>query len=339
MVFYKNHTVFFVKILLSLKKYDTMLLSVICFTYHSRFLGEYLSAASLTISKKIRYCLAKGERFMKYTFKTMQYNAKNFFYLFPLVLAPAFVLAFTLAREDIFAIVEKLQSGALSEITFKEIFQAVSIFNFASWETVIAGTLGVIALVVFGSLMMAFTDKHMRFGKRTLNGLFGKLNDNLMSTFGFTMLLFVIYELWTLLLAAGLKLCLQGSPTSAFILAPLLVLVMHVLLTYAISFIYLWLPCMQITGFRTFEALRYAFILCEPIQWRIVFSQAFSMLVAETLITIVTLYTPGSDILSIAVSTVCFAFVIMQFCVRMQIIYFDREQIERADLKQYYDVQ
>lgn len=276
---------------------------------------------------------------MKYTFKSLQYNAKNFFYVFPLVLAPAFVLAFTLARDDIFAIVEKLKSGAFAKISFTEIFQAVSIFNFASWETVLAGALGVIALVVFGSLLMAFTDKHMRFGKRTLNGLFGKLNDNLLSTFGFTMLLFVIYELWTLLLAAGLKLCFQGNQTLVFILAPLLILAMHLLLTYAISFVYLWLPCMQITGFRTFEALRYAFILCEPVQWRIVFSQAFVLLMAETVITLVTLYTPGSPILSIAVATVCYAFVILQFCVRMQIVYFDREQIERADLKKYYDVQ
>jgi hypothetical protein len=276
---------------------------------------------------------------MKYTLKTMQYNAKNFFYVFPLVIVPAFVLAFTLAREDIFAIVEKIQSGAFADISFKEIFQAVSIFNFATWETIIAGTLGVIALVVFGSLLMAFTDKHMRFGKRTFNGLFGKLNDNLLSTFGFTMLLFFIYELWTILLAAGLKICLQADITLMLIVVPLLVLAMHLLLTYAISFVYLWLPCMQITGFRPFEALRYAFILCEPIQWRIVLSQAISLLLAEAAITLVTLYVPGTPIVSIAVATVCYALVILQFCVRMQIVYFDREQIERADLKKYYDVQ
>jgi hypothetical protein len=267
----------------------------------------------------------------------MSYNVKNFFYLFPLVLAPAFVLAFTLAREDVFAIVEKLQSGAFSDITFKEIFQAVSIFNFASWETIIAGTLGVIALVVFGSLLMAFTDKHMRFGKRTLNGLFAKLNDNLLSTFGFTMLLFVIYELWTLLLSAVLKLCLQLDAPLIYVLAPLLTVGMHVLLTYAISFIYLWLPCMQITGFRTFEALRYAFILCEPVQWKIVFSQTISLLIAGVAITMVTLYVPNVQMISVLVATVCYAIIIMQFCVRMQIVYFDREQIDRADLKNYYD--
>lgn len=271
--------------------------------------------------------------------KTFNYNVKNFFYVFPLVLAPAFVLAFTLAREDIFAIVEKLQSGSFADISFKEIFQAVSIFNFASWETILAGALGVIALVVFGSLLMAFTDKHMRFGKRTLNGLFSKLNDNLLSTFGFTMLLFFIYEIWTLLLAAGLKLCLQASQTLLFVFVPILTIAMHLLLTYAISFVYLWLPCMQITGFRTFEAFRYAFILCEPVQWRLVLSQTISLMVAEIAITLVTLYVPGTPIVSVLVATLCYAFIILQFCVRMQIVYFDREQIERADLKKYYDVQ
>ena len=273
---------------------------------------------------------------MKYTFKTMQYNAKNFFYLFPLVLAPAFVLAFTLAREDIFAIVEKLQSGALSEITFKEIFQAVSIFNFASWETVIAGTLGVIALVVFGSLMMAFTDKHMRFGKRTFNGLWAKLNDNLLSTFGVTMLLVAIYELWTLLLTSLIMLCLLLPFGLACVFSGVVLVGMHVVLMYLISLGYLWLPCMQITGFRTFEALRYGFILCEPVQFKIIGAQTLSMLLAEIAIVAVTLWLPGAQLVSVLVTTGLYALLILQFCVRMQIVYFDREQLERADLKRYY---
>jgi hypothetical protein len=276
---------------------------------------------------------------MKYTLKTIQYNTKNFFYVFPLVIIPAFLLSFTLAREEVFAIMEKLQNGNYAAITFTEIFQAVSLFNFAGWDTVLAGLFGFVALVVFCALLMAFTDKHMRFGKRTFNGLLGKLNDNLLSTFGFAILLFMLYEVWTILLSALFKVALSLNGTALYIIAPLIWLVMHVVLTYAISFVYLWLPCMQITGFRTFEALRYAFILCEPIQWRLVLSQTVSLFVAEAAITLATLYVPGAPIVSVLVATVCYAMVILQFCVRMQILYFDREQIERADLKKYYDVE
>jgi len=274
---------------------------------------------------------------MKYSLKTIQYNTKNFFYVFPLVIIPAFLLSFTLAREEVFAIVEKLHNGEYAAISFTEIFQAVSLFNFAGWDTVLAGLFGFVALVVFCALLMAFTDKHMRFGKRTFNGLLGKLNDNLLSTFGFAVLLFTVYEVWTILLSAFFKVALSLDGTALYIAAPLIWLLMHVVLTCAISFVYLWLPCMQITGFRTFEALRYAFILCEPIQWRLVISQTLSLFVAEAAITAATLYVPGAPIVSVLVATVCYAMVILQFCVRMQILYFDREQIERADLKKYYD--
>lgn len=281
--------------------------------------------------------IQRREFFMKYTAKTMAYNAKNFFYVFPLVILPAFFLSFTVARGDIVAVAQKVTSGSWQEITFWEVFQAVSIFNFSSWETVIAGFFGIAALVVCVALLMAFTDKHMRFGKRTFNGLWEKLNDNLLSTFGVTMLLIVLYELWTVLLTALIMLCLQMPFAAACVFASIVFVAMHAVLTYLVSLGYLWLPCMQITGFRVFEALRYSFILCEPVQMKIIVAQTVSMLLSEFAILAVTLLLPATQAVSVLVTTLLYALLILQFCVRMQIVYFDREQIERADLKHYYD--
>lgn len=274
---------------------------------------------------------------MKYTFQTIKYNFKNFLYVFPLAILPAFCLSFTIAREDIFSVAQKTLSGEFSTITFTELFQAVSIFNFASWETAIAGVLGIIALVVCVSLLMAFTDKHMRFGKRTFNGLFAKLNDNLLSTFGLTMLLLIVYEVWTVVLAAVLKLCLRLAPPILYVAVPLVLVLLHVVLTYVISLVYLWLPCMQITGFKPFEALRYGFLLCEPIQGKLIAVQTLSMLIAEAAVLAATLLLPSIWAVSVSVATLLYAMMVLQFCVRMQIVYFDREQIERADLKKYYE--
>ena len=276
---------------------------------------------------------------MRYTASAIKYNFKNFFYVFPLVILPAFFLSFTVAREDILAIAQKIAAGAFGSITFVEIFQAVSIFNFASWETALAGFLGVGALIVCVALLMAFTDKHMRFGKRTFNGLLGKLNDNLLSTFGFTMLLLAIYELWTLLFSALLLLVFRLPVGAVYAVAPIVVAAAHVALLYLLAIFYLWLPCMQITGFRTFEALRYSHLLCEPIQWRITISQLLSLVFSEICIVLAVLYLPDIPAVSIAGTTALYAYMILQFCVRMQIVYFDREQIERADLKPYYNVQ
>lgn len=274
---------------------------------------------------------------MKYTAQTIKYNIKNLLYIFPLAILPAFFLSLTLARTDILSVAQKVQAGSFSSIAFWELFQGITLFNFSSWETMLAGVLGVVSLVVSVSLLMAFIDKHMRFGKRTFNGLFAKLNDNLLSTFGFTLLLVVLYEVWTLLLTAVLQLCFLLPQTAVYVVAPVVIVLMHVALTYAISLIYLWLPCMQITGFKAFEALRYGFLLCEPIQGNIIWVQTLSMLVAEVAIATATLLLPSVWVASVVVATVLYACLILQFCVRMQIVYFDREQIERADLKKYYE--
>jgi hypothetical protein len=275
---------------------------------------------------------------MKYTIKTVKYLMKNLIYVLPLVIIPAIFLSFTVARGDIVAVSEKMIAKNYSAITFTEIFQAVSLFNFSSWGTAIAGFFGLATLIVCVSLLMAFTDKHMRFGKRTFNGLFGKLNDNLLSTFAMTALLVSVYELWTLILSALLMLCLQAEGALGLVLGGCVFVGMHFVLTYVITLVYLWLPCMQITGFRTFEALRYGFLLCEPIQGKLTLVQSVSMLFAEFAIAATTLWLPEVQAVSILVTAGLYAAMILSFCVRMQIVYFDRGQIERADLKAYYDV-
>jgi hypothetical protein len=273
---------------------------------------------------------------MKYTLQTWKYILKNFFFIFPLAVIPAFFLSLTLAREDFAIVLEKLLAGNATELTFQEIFQVVSILNFSSIEAVLFGFVGVVALVVFSAILMALLDKHMRIGKRTFNGMLARLNENLMPTILVVVLLLVLYEVWTVLLTLLLQLtALLPSPFS-YASAGFVFLMMHILLLSLIACIYLWMPCMQITGFKAFEALRYSYILVEPLRGKIVLSQIFSMFFAELLISASVLLLPRMEIVSIVVATVLYAFMIMQFCVRMQVVYFDREQIERQDLKPSY---
>jgi hypothetical protein len=273
---------------------------------------------------------------MKYTLQTWKYILKNFFFIFPLAVIPAFFLSLTLAREDFAIVLEKLLAGNATELTFQEIFQVVSILNFSSIEAVLFGFVAVVALVVFSAILMALLDKHMRIGKRTFNGMLARLNENLLPTILVVVLLLVLYEVWTVLLTLLLQLtALLPSPFS-YASAGFVFLMMHILLLSLIACIYLWMPCMQITGFKAFEALRYSYILVEPLRGKIVLSQIFSMFFAELLISASVLLLPRMEIVSIVVATVLYAFMIMQFCVRMQVVYFDREQIERQDLKPSY---
>ena len=110
---------------------------------------------------------------------------------------------------------------------------------------------------------------------------------------------------------------------------------MHVVLLYAVGAIYLWLPCMQITGFPAVEALQYSHQLVTNVQWQILLGQILALFGTEALISICALYLPKSIIFTVW-TTVLFAALLLFYCVRMMVAYFERDHIDRADLRRYY---
>ena len=273
---------------------------------------------------------------MKYTIQTGKYIFKNFFYVVLFALIPAFALSLSLAEEDIITVLKAVVAGDFSTWTFFELFSAISVLNFSSWHSVLSGMVGVIVIVPCVALLMAYLDKHMRFGKRTFNGLLPKLNDNFISTFGYTALFLLIYEVWALLLSALLFLAsLIPNTIAVYIIAGSVFVGMHIALLSAIGAIYLWLPCMQITGFHAVEALQYSHQLVTSVRWRILFGQLLFLFGTETLIVLCAWFLPDVVIFT-TLTTVLFTLLLLFYCVRMVIAYFDRDQIERADLRKYY---
>ena len=145
----------------------------------------------------------------------------------------------------------------------------------------------------------------------------------------------MIYEVWALITSALIFLFSHITvPVLAYGLVSLAFVGMHVVLVYVISFIYLWLPCMQITGFKASEALYYSHQLMAPIKWKILFSQVGLLLGTETLVSLCEKFLSGWIFLVLA--TLFCAMLLLTYCVRMMIVYFDRDNIEREDLKKYY---
>lgn len=281
------------------------------------------------------YNSKKGKETMKYTIESIKYLFKNFWYIFPFALVPAIFLSFSLDKDAI----DRLLTGFFTgkpEVSFVDVFHAISVLNFRSWEAFLSGFAGVILMVLCVALMFAFIEKHMRIGKRTLNGLFSKLNDNLISTTGIALMYTAIYELWALITSALLFFVfLPSNLPIQYIFSVIVFFGMHFVLLYVVSIFYLWLPCLQITGFRAFEALRYSYQLVAPVKMRIILGQWFSITVAEILLALCCLFVPGK-IAGFVLATALYAFMTAIFCVRMQVVYFDRAQLERADLKKYY---
>ena len=273
---------------------------------------------------------------MKYTVQSSKYTLKNFIYLLPFAILPAWFLSLSTDQEAIFCALEAIVHGRINDFHFVHIFRAISILNFYDWYSVVFGIAGVIMMIVCGAMLMAFLDKHMRIGKRTFTGIFSKLNDNLVSTAGYVMLLLAIYELWSLLTSAFVYVfSLIPVVWLAYVFAIMVYLSMHVVLIYFIGKIYLWLPCMQITGFKAKEALYYSNNLNTPVKRRIVAGQLLFLFIAYSSIFLCAWFAV-SFVWFTVLTTILYYFLIMLYCVRMQIVYFDRDNIDRADLLGYY---
>ena len=254
---------------------------------------------------------------MKYTIQSTKYVAKNLIYLLPFAIIPAFFLSISTDEKAIFGVLRAVYHGDLRQWSFGELFRAISVFNFGSWQAVVFGLIGLLVIVPCVALMMALLEKHFRIGKRTFNGIWGKLNDNFISTLWYIFLLLVIFELWSVLLAALLFFFSRITvAVLAYIFTSLVYLGMHVLLLYAVGTIYLWLPCMQITGFKAFEALHYSHQLITPVKWKLMAGQLAVLLSVEVLISLCVAFI-RSPLAFLIWTTALYAILIMTFCVRM----------------------
>ena len=273
---------------------------------------------------------------MKYTVQSTKYVLKNWLYLLPFAILPAVFLAFSTDEGAIVRVLKAFFDGRSADISFPDLFRAISILSFASWRSIVFGAIGVVFIVPCAALLMAILDKHFRIGKRTWNGIWAKLNDNFLSTFWYVVLLLAIYEIWALLLAALLFfLSLLPVKVVAYILMGICYIGLQVLLLYSVGLIYLWLPCMQITGFRAFEALHYSYQLATSIKWRILGGQLVGLLFVQGALAVCAWFVP-TRIAFLALATALYAGLNLLYCVRMQIAYFDRDHIDRADLAGYY---
>ena len=272
---------------------------------------------------------------MNYTSVTIKYIMKNFVYVILFAVIPAIFFALSMNEVATRSVLDNLMSGNPRD-DFWTIFHAVSIFNFSSKKEAFFGGIGIIALIVCMAMLTAFLEKHMRIGKSTLNGLLSKVNDNLLSTGALVLLFLSIYEIWALVLSA-LWYYVTGisNIVVAYALLLLVYLAMHFVLVYALSLFYLWMPCLQITGFTALDALTYSYQLITPIQTKLVVGQWAVLLLCEALITATILILPWG-IVELIVASVLFTVMILVYSIRMLVVYFDRAQLERADLKRYY---
>ena len=280
--------------------------------------------------------MKREDNIMKFTYikQTSKYIFKNFLFIFPFVLIPAFFLALSVGGESLNHVLKAFFSGDFSSWNFYDLFCSISVLNFGSLQSTLSGLLGIVAIVPCVSFLMAFLEKHFRIGKRTYNGLWNKLNDNFMSTLLFGLLILTIYEIWALIMAAMLFLMSLFPTIVAYVCVCVTFLALHVVFLYVLGMVYLWLPCMQITGFPMVESLQYSYQLVAPIKWGIFLEQMCFLLLTEAVVCLCSIFLVETWIF-LLITTLSVSILLMYYFVRMEVVYFDRDRIERMDLKKY----
>ena len=264
-----------------------------------------------------------------------KYIFKNLWFVLPFALLPAAFFAFSFDYEALAVLMESLTAG-IPVVDFVLLFRAWSIIRFDSWIGAVAGIGVYLSCAIFMTGMLSLVEKHMRIGKRTLNGAFSQLWHHLFSSLAITLLFLFLYELWAGVLSAlmyAIGSFITGT-AGLVLLSVVAFIACTFVLLYCISTFYLWYPCVQLTGFGPYEALRYSHQLVINVRVKLVFTLFVSfLLLTAGLIAMVVLL---SEIVFRVGLFVLFVFVFLSFCIRMETLYFATDRLEREDLKHSY---
>lgn len=272
---------------------------------------------------------------MRVLFGSWKYVFKNFWFVLPLALVPAVFLSLSLDYASIGALLQTFFSEE-PVLTFPLVFRALSLVR---GNTVLGGVFGVCALLsvsLFAAILLCWTEKHMRIGKRTPSGAFRFFFSNLASVFGVIVLYLALYELWCVVISAILYAfdVLVKVAAGVRIISMLWFLLFLFVLLYLTTMFYLLLPCMQITGFSAYEALRYSYQLLVGVRWKLILSFLLSLVPYFVFVTVGAYF--FSELWFRVAMVLVFLFLFADFFVRMEVVYFKTDKIDREDILQSY---
>lgn len=279
---------------------------------------------------------------MKLLKQTLQYIKKNLLHiiLFVLVGGAMFTLSFNYSSFSATAV--KFFTGEIGDITFYELISSLSIINISSWYFVLISLFSVGIVAVFLSMELAMVEKHMRIGSKTLNGLWGKVNDNFISTLFLILLVLAIYEVWAVLISAVLFAIISifaNIMVMQYILVSLAFAGAAYGLMYVVSMTYLWLPCLQITGFRYYESFKYAFNILADIRSSLIASFIVNGIAFAVILTgacFICGYFLNNGAVAYIVAFIEFTYLFAIFTVGQEVAFFEADGLERADLQPSY---
>jgi hypothetical protein len=267
---------------------------------------------------------------MKYIKLTLKYVTSN------LLLLPCYVVAiicFALiinpAADHL--IIANATSGQPNN--FYNWFAALLLFNPLNWSTYLSGIIAYAVLICDLAFIHSLVDKHVRFGSKSFRSITNGFNINVCNGLILAVFAIVLHLLATVIFAAVMTTCEALMPPYSYILGILICLIFFVALSLAASLFLMWLPCVEVTGFKKYEALLYAYALARQ-RMKGLFVSFSIPLVIVTLVSLTVSFLTAMPVAFVVVPILC-GTLFIYFAVLSYIAYADAEGIEREDLKKY----
>ncbi len=267
-------------------------------------------------------------------FGNWKYIFKNLWSVLPFAALPAVCLAVTLDYDAIHTVTHAFFTGGLHDMEFFYLFRAFSIVRVDHVWSALISVLALLVSSVCFTLMLIFVEKHMRIGKRTLSGLKRQFTWLILPVFCMAIFYLALYEVFAVIVSALLYVvCRLPSTAFLYILFLAVIAMFAFLLLYVVTLLYLFLPCKQVTGFKTYDAFFYSYRLMTGVRGKLLLSFGISITGSFVILSAASLL--PLSVFIIIVLILC-AFLFMSFGVRMETVYFRTDKLDREDqLKSY----
>ena len=270
---------------------------------------------------------------MRVAFGNWKYLFSNFWYVLICGLIQAIFLALSFDYTAIAQVLRAFIDGD-PRVHFLELLRA---FGPIRIDSILGGVytgLTYILCSLFAALLLSLVEKHMRIGKRTFSGVDIEMKNLLLPCFLIVLLFYALGQTAAIILSALMFWIFSLSSTLVvYLLCLLAMLVVFFLFVYVFEVFYLWLPCLQITGFRPYHAFLYSYRLSMGVRWKLIGAHVLSMIVAAAILSGMA-FLP--EIAFRGVALVLCLFLYSSMFIRMETVYFETDKLDREDILKSY---
>jgi hypothetical protein len=198
---------------------------------------------------------------------------------------------------------------------------------------ILSGIAAYLVLVLDLALIHSLIDNHVRFGSKSFRSIANSFNINVVNGFIFAIFALVAMFISTVIMAAIMKTSCLLQVDYSYIIGIIVCAAVLIFMLFISSLFMLWLPCVEITGFKKFEALNYSYSLARTRIRSIFLSVAPPAFV--TVVVSIAIALAEITLLTYIALPIIMALLYMYSAVLSYIVYVDAEGIEREDLKKY----